>query len=170
MKKTTQCYLEKNGCYLMLYRIKKQNDMNEGKWIAVGGKLEPDETPKEANLREVFEETGIRLRSAKYRGIAEFRNTEYEDEDMYLYSSGDFDLNDIECIEDAEIKFEASKELPVPYCDEGELAWIPKTELMSLPMWEGDRAFLEPILNGEENIGITLFYEGDRLTGTERKE
>lgn len=168
MKKTTQCYLEKDGCYLMLYRNKKPNDMNEGKWVAVGGKLEPSETPEEANTREVFEETGIKLQSAKYHGVAEFRNTEYEAEDMYLYSSSDFNLSDIESNENAITMYQEGKGLPVPDCDEGELAWVPKGDLMKLPMWEGDKAFLEPILNGEENIKITLFYEGDRLARVER--
>ncbi|MCQ2567156.1 MAG: 8-oxo-dGTP diphosphatase [Mogibacterium sp.] len=152
MKKTTQCYLEKDGKFLMLYRNRKKNDMNEGKWIAVGGKLEAGETPEEANAREVFEETGIRLNSAVFHGIAEFRNTEYEPEDMYLYSSDDFEIE------------------PgyVPECDEGELAWIPREEIWTLPMWEGDRAFLEPILNGECGLEIRLSYEGDRLIGVER--
>ena len=50
---TVLCYLEKQGQYLMLYRNKKQNDINAGKWIGVGGKIEPGETPEEALLREV---------------------------------------------------------------------------------------------------------------------
>lgn len=145
MKKTTQCYLEKDGQYLMLFRNKKPDDMNEGKWIAVGGKVEEGETPEEANIREVFEETGLKLRSAKYHGIAKFRNTEYEPEDMYLFSSSDFDAEEL------------------TECNEGELAWIPKDELFNLPMWEGDKVFLEPILRGETSLEISLFYEGAEL-------
>ena len=37
MKITTLCYIEHDGQYLMLHRIKKENDINEGKWIGVGG-------------------------------------------------------------------------------------------------------------------------------------
>ena len=59
MRETTLCYLEKDGCYLMLYRNKKENDCNAGKWIGVGGKLEPGESPDECLLREVKEETGL---------------------------------------------------------------------------------------------------------------
>ena len=53
--------------------------------------------------------------------------------------------------------------MPVlPDCDEGELRWIPEEELMSLPMWEGDRAFLEKIMAGQDRINMTLKYEGEK--------
>lgn len=59
MRETTLCYIEKDGKYLMLYRNKKKNDASEGKWIGIGGKLEPGETADECILREVYEETGL---------------------------------------------------------------------------------------------------------------
>ena len=90
MKKTTICYIENNGNWLMLYRNRKQGDMNEGKWISPGGKVEEGETPDECVVREVLEETGLRLRSWTFHGVIEFRSDEYDDEDMYLYSSSDF--------------------------------------------------------------------------------
>ena len=37
---TTLCYLERDDAYLMLHRIKKQDDYNHDKWIGVGGKFE----------------------------------------------------------------------------------------------------------------------------------
>ena len=40
---TTLCYLEKDGAYLMLHRVKKKNDINHDKWVGVGGKFEPGE-------------------------------------------------------------------------------------------------------------------------------
>ena len=36
---TTLCYIEENNSYLMLHRVKKENDMNKDKWVGVGGKL-----------------------------------------------------------------------------------------------------------------------------------
>ena len=45
MKNTSLCYLEKDGKYLMLHRVKKDNDENTGKWIGVGGKFEEGESP-----------------------------------------------------------------------------------------------------------------------------
>lgn len=147
MRKTTLCYIEKDNEYLMLYRNKKQNDDNEGKWLGIGGKIEPGESPDDCCVREVMEETGIQLNSFHFYGVIQFRATTYEDEDMYLYSSSDFIL---------------PQELPE--CDEGELKWIPRTELMSLPMWEGDKAFLQKILDGKKKIAMTLQYVGEKCT------
>ena len=71
---TTLCYLEKDNKYLMLHRIKKQNDINHGKWIGVGGKLEKDETLEQCLYREVKEETGLTLLDYEYRGIVTSKN------------------------------------------------------------------------------------------------
>ena len=50
---TTLCYIENDDKYLMLHRVKKQNDINKGKWIGVGGHAEDQESPEECILREV---------------------------------------------------------------------------------------------------------------------
>ena len=60
-KLTTLCYIEKDNKYLMLHRIKKENDINHDKWIGVGGKFEWGESPEECMLREVWEETGLQI-------------------------------------------------------------------------------------------------------------
>ena len=59
MVTTTLCYIENDGKYLMLHRVKKHNDINEGKWIGVGGHVEGAETPEECLIREVKEETNL---------------------------------------------------------------------------------------------------------------
>ena len=147
MKSTTLCYIEKDEKFLMLYRNKKKNDMNEGKWLGIGGKIEPGESPDECCVREVFEETGIKLNSYHFYGVIKFRATTYEDEDMYLYSSTDFELPN-----------------ELPECNEGELRWVPKSKLMDLPMWEGDKAFIQDILAGIDKIEMTLRYIGEECT------
>lgn len=160
MKKTTLCYIKNNGCWLMLYRNRKPDDPNEGKWLGIGGKIEPGETPDECNAREVREETGLRLCSAHFCGIIQFRADMYEDEDMYLYFSDDF-----EPAGRAEAEtFRRTGEYALPACNEGELRWIPEDEMMDLPMWEGDRVFLERLLAGERSISMTLSYEGEKCT------
>ena len=143
---TTLCYIEKDGKMLLLYRNKKENDLNEGKWIGVGGKVEPGETPEECVKRETFEETGLILHAVHFYGIIHFRNDRYEDEEMYLYSSDDF-------------SGEVRKD-----CPEGELRWVEKEKVMDLPTWEGDPYFLSRILKGDREIELTLKYEKDRLT------
>lgn len=153
MKKATLCYISRydglNREYLMLYRNKKQDDPNEGKWIGVGGKFEPGETPDECMLREVREETGLELTSYHFCGVIHFLSDTWEDEDMYLYRA------------------EADAAIKMPACEEGELRWIPEDQLMNLPMWEGDRLFLEPLLEGADTISMTLHYEGDDLVAAE---
>lgn len=160
MKKTTLCYIENKGCYLMLYRNRKPDDPNEGKWLGIGGKLEPGETADECNRREVLEETGLIIRNAHFHGVIEFRSDEYEDEDMYLYSSSDFEPAG----EAAARVFAETGEYEPPACSEGELAWVAREELMSLPMWQGDRAFLKELLGGADEISMRLQYQGENCT------
>ena len=110
MLNTTLCYIEKDGCYLMLHRVKKENDMNRDKWLGIGGKFEEGESPEDCLLREVSEETGLTLNSWRYRGIVTFLSDEYGSEFMHLFTSDDFS---------GELK----------ECDEWELVWVPKDRL-----------------------------------------
>ena len=150
MISTTLCYIEQDGKYLMLLRNKKKDDLNEGKWIGVGGKNEPGETPDECVRRETKEETGLTLRSVRLRGVIEFISEKWEDEHMYLYTSSDF-------------------EGELTECDEGELAWIPKSEIFRLPLWEGDKVFFNYLLADEPFFHLELRYdERDELVQTRR--
>lgn len=159
MKKTTLCYIRNNGSYLMLYRNRKKNDDNAGKWLGIGGKFEPGETADECVIREVREEAGLLLNSLHFYGIVEFRSDAYEYEDMYLYSSDDFIPEDDELARE----FEQLGTFQPPECSEGELHWVAEEELEYLPMWEGDSVFLNKVLNGEQSFNLTMYYQGDHL-------
>ena len=149
-KITTLCYIRGEGRILLLYRNKKEHDENDGKWIGVGGKLEPGESPEECLVREVREETGLTLCSWRFRGIITFVSDRYGTEYMLLYEGGRYT---------GELRTD---------CEEGELRWVDVTRLFSLPMWEGDRCFLEPMMeNPEKMIFLKLVYQGDSLV---RKE
>ena len=148
MKLTTLCYIERDGCYLMLHRTKKQNDENHDKWIGVGGKLEEGESPEECLLREVLEETGLTLLRYRFRGIVTFVSDEWGTEYMHLYTADRF-----------------TGELTA--CDEGELVWIPKTEVANLPIWEGDKIFFRLLAESEDFFSLKLTYKGDTLVGAE---
>lgn len=142
---TTLCYIEKDEHYLMLHRTKKKNDLNEGKWIGVGGKFEKDESPEECLLREVREETGYTLTSWRYRGIVTFISGRAESEYMHLFTAEGFTGEQTEC-------------------NEGELKWISKDAVPSLNVWPGDRIFLKLLLEREDFFSLKLVYDAeDRL-------
>lgn len=146
MRNTTLCHIERGGKYLMLHRVKKENDLNRDKWVAVGGKFEDGESPEECNAREVLEETGLTLNSAEYRGIVTFVSDKWETEYIHIFTSRDFSGT-------------------IRECDEGNLEWIDKKALLSLPIWEGDRIFLRLIDDpAQPFFSLKLVYEGDRLT------
>ena len=144
MRNTTLCHIEKDGCYLMLHRIKKENDLNRYKWVGIGGKFEDKESPEECNRREVFEETGLILKNAEYRGIVTFVSDKWETEYMHIFYSDSFS---------GEIK----------ECDEGVLEWVKKEKLYSLPIWEGDKIFLHLLEKDTPFFSLKLEYTGDTL-------
>ena len=147
MKQTTLCYIEQDNKYLMLHRVKKENDENHDKWIGVGGKFEEGESPEECLLREVKEETGLTLREYRLRGIITFVSNEWGTEYMYLYTA---------------TKYEGT----LTECDEGELVWVPKDELSRLTLWEGDRIFLRLLDEEKRFFSLKLCYEGEKLAET----
>ncbi|MBR2805748.1 MAG: 8-oxo-dGTP diphosphatase [Oscillospiraceae bacterium] len=144
MINSTLCYIDNGSSYLMLHRVKKKNDINHDKWIGVGGKLEEGESPEECARREVLEETGLTLGSCRFRGILFFFNTMYETEFIYVYSSDDYSG-------------------VIKECDEGELEWVNKEDVTSLPIWEGDRIFLDLLVKDSPFFTLKLEYEGDTL-------
>lgn len=144
MRNVTLCYIEKDGKYLMLHRTKKKNDLNKDKWIGVGGKFEDKESPEECAIREAKEETGLTLISCKLRCIVTFVSNEWETEYMYVFTSSDFtgELTD---------------------CNEGELQWVDKDKVRELPTWEGDKIFLDRVLEDAPFFTAKVEYEGDKL-------
>ena len=140
------CYIEKDGKYLMLHRVKKENDINKDKWLGVGGHFLPEESPEECLCREVKEETGLTLLSWRFRGIVTFVSEEQMYEYMMLYTADDFS---------GEMK----------ECDEGELVWIDKKELNGLELWEGDRIFFKLLDEDRPFFSLKLVYSGEKLTG-----
>ena len=144
MRNTTLCYLERGDEVLMLHRVKKAVDENAGKWIGVGGGFEEGESPEDCLLREVYEETGMRLLTWRFRGIVTFVSDEWGTEYMHLFTSENFagELRD---------------------CAEGVLVWKKRSEILSLPLWEGDKIFLRLLEEGPPFFSLKLRYHGDEL-------
>lgn len=149
MRNTCLCYIEHDGRYLMLHRVKKDVDENKDKWIGIGGHFEEGESPEDCMLREVYEETGITLKKWKFCGIVTFVSDEWGTEYMHLFTA--------ECTD-------GEYENAIRHgCDEGTLEWIPVKKVDSLPIWEGDRIFFRLLEESADFFSLKLVYEGDRL-------
>ena len=174
MKQTTLCYIDNGDSYLMLHRVKKENDASHGKWIGVGGKCEADESPDECMLREVKEETGLEITRWHYRGIVTFISDTWPNEYMHLFTA---------------TAWRGEPDMSID--DEGTLAWIPKSvisdqcpvisdqwtvasdqtathfHLSSLPLWEGDRIFLRLLLDPNTPFfSLKLVYVQDKMVSS----
>lgn len=145
MKNTSLCYIVRNGKVLLLHRTKKENDLNEGMWIGIGGKFEENESPEECVLREVREETGLTLTEYAYRGIVTFVSDRWEGEYMHLFTATD------------------TEGTLIGACDEGDLEWVDQEIFRTLPQWEGDRIFLDLLEQNEPFFSLKLEYEGSIL-------
>lgn len=141
---TTLCYISRGDETLMLYRNKKKDDPNAGKWIAVGGHFEFGESPEECMLREVREETGLTPAQWAYRGVVTFLCGDWC-EYMHLFTAS---------APDGEAVF----------CDEGTFAWLPTGSLAALPAWAGDRIFLSLLQRDEPFFSLKLVYAPDGST------
>jgi len=137
------------GEYLLMHRGKKANDVNHDKWVGIGGKLEGTESPDQCLLREVWEETGLRLSEFRFHGVVTFLSDEWEGEYMYLFSSRRWTGT---LRED---------------CPEGDLSWVAKEKVGELPIWAGDRIFLRLMEEDRPAFLLTLSYHGNELTRAE---
>ena len=142
---STLCYLERGDEYLMLHRVKKDHDVNQGKWIGVGGKFQDRESPEDCVLRECFEETGLTLTDYRYRGIVTFdwagaEETQY----MHLFTASAWTGELAEC-------------------NEGDLERVPKEKVYSLPIWEGDKIFFRLLEEERPFFSLKLSYNAQNV-------
>ena len=142
MINTTLCYIRRGEEYLMLHRIKKKHDLNQDKWIGIGGRFEDGESPEDCLLREAREETGLTLTDYRYRGIVTFVSDRWPTEYMHLFTADGFTGT-------------------LKECDEGDLEWIPKSRLLELPHWEGDAIFLDLLGQDVPFFSLKLCYDKD---------
>lgn len=141
---TTLCYIEREGQYLMMHRVKKEKDINRDKWVGVGGHFEDNESPEECLLREVSEETGLKLLNYRLRGVITFISDRWQTEYMFLYTADSF-------------------EGQIGKCDEGNLEWVDKDTVYELPIWEGDKIFFRLLEQEAPFFSLKLRYIGEEL-------
>lgn len=144
MKLATLCYVRRGKQTLMVHRVKKANDMHQGKWNGLGGKLEPGESPEECARREILEESGLEVQALTWKGILTFPGFA-NDEDWYAFVF-------VARVQDG----------PLIESPEGELSWVDNRDLLELNLWEGDRIFI-PWLDREGVFSGKFAYSGGKL-------
>ena len=153
MVNTTLCYIEKDNCYLMLHRTKKENDYNHDKWIGIGGKFENGESPEDCAIREINEETGLEIapENLEYCGIVTFVDTSTPDiytEFMHVFRARTFG---------GVLRTD---------CPEGELEWVPIKKLKELPHWQADEIFYDFLAQNHEFFSLKCIYKNNVLVQT----
>lgn len=144
MKLATLCYIQKDNKTLMIHRVKKENDMHMGKWNGLGGKIIPGETPEECVIREVEEESGLKIKNPNLKGFITFPAFDgFEDWYVFVYTATDFSRR-------------------LKKSDEGILRWINNSELLTLPLWDGDKIFLKWLSN-DRLFSAKFIYKNGRL-------
>lgn len=145
----TLCYIRRDGRTLMLHRVKKEDDVHEGKWNGVGGKFEPGESPEECCIREIREECGLEARNPHLRGILTFPSFA-KGQDWYVFV------------------FEIREFTGTPgECPEGNLEWIEDDRILDLNLWEGDRVFLRWLVESDAFFSGKFIYREGRLVSHE---
>jgi 8-oxo-dGTP diphosphatase len=143
MKFATLCYVRQDNKTLMVHRIKKENDMHQGKWNGLGGKLEPGETPEECAIREIREESGLEVKHMELKGLLTFPLFA-KNEDWYAF---------VYLVDQVEGELIDSPE--------GMLEWVDNDKILELNLWEGDHFFL-PWLERSGFFSAKFVYENGR--------
>lgn len=144
MQLATLCYVIDNDKTLMLHRIKKKNDIHEGKWNGLGGKFEHGETPEECVIREVKEESGLAITDPKLHGFITFPMFDgKKDWYVFLFTAKNFEGELIDS-------------------HEGRLEWIQNDKLFDLNLWDGDEIFMR-WLQQDKFFSAKFVYENGKL-------
>lgn len=145
MKLATLCYIQNQGKTLMMHRIKKANDMHEGKWNGLGGKFEAGESPEDCVKREILEESGLIIESPRLHGFISFPDFDgVDDWYVFVFSADRFTGELIQC-------------------EEGHLEWVANEDILKLPLWEGDLIFLKWLYEEPRFFSAKFIYENKVL-------
>ncbi|MGC8812664.1 MAG: 8-oxo-dGTP diphosphatase [Candidatus Aenigmatarchaeota archaeon] len=136
----TLCYIIRNGKVLLLERAK---GIGIGKLSAPGGRLKNNETIQDCAMREVFEETGLKVSELKYHGVLNFFFGQRSKPDwiVHVFSTSSFD---------GEIK----------ESDAGVLKWFDIEKIPFERMWEDDKHWV-PLLLKRKKFKCWFYFDKD---------
>jgi len=110
----------------MIHRNRRADDPHFGKYNGLGGKLHADEDVVAGVRREVREEANLECETLLLRGTINWPGFGKGGEDWFGFI----------------FRVDRWTGTPSTGNSEGSLEWIKWDQLMSLPLWEGDRYFL----------------------------
>ena len=90
MKNTTLCYLERDGCYLMLHRTKKNRTRTPANGWAWAASSSPAKARTPAWCAKYGKRQALPLQSWHFHGVVSFLSDVYETEQMFLFTSERF--------------------------------------------------------------------------------
>lgn len=146
MYKYTVCFVKNENDILMLNRVKPPI---MGVWNGVGGKIESGETPDEGALREVFEETEIRVERYFSKGTVSWETSDGELDGIYVYL---YEVNN-------HLKVEAPIKTREGILDWKSIDWILNPN--NLGIAEMVAEYLPILLNKADNYSLT--YQDGQL-------
>ena len=133
---------------LLVHRDKAADDIHLGKYLGLGGHVEPDEDVVTCVEREILEESGLVVESAVLRGTVMWTGFGKHRRDYLCFM------------------FRVDAFSGEPYADneEGSLEWVPLDELAGKPMWDSDHEWLPMIFDDDpRQFHGVMPYSGDEM-------
>ncbi|HVG56959.1 MAG TPA: 8-oxo-dGTP diphosphatase [Hyalangium sp.] len=135
---------------LLIHRNARPQDAHLGKYNGLGGKMQADEDVVACMRREIREEAGIECVELRLRGTISWPGFGPKGEDWLGFI---FVIN----------RFTGT---PLERNPEGELSWVPVKDILSLPLWDGDRHFLPLVFDTDPRAfhGVMPYAGGRALS------
>jgi len=109
-----ECFIKKNGKYLMLHRNPNKKLMPDV-WMAPGGHIERNEGLFEATRREILEETGLKIKNLRIKVVGNAYLKDLDREMFFYFITADYDGGKL-------------KQNP----KDGEFVWLEPQEILQL--------------------------------------
>ena len=131
---------------LLVHRNRRPNDAHFGKYNGLGGKLEAGEDVAACLRREIREESGLECDELKLCGTISWPGFGKQGEDWFGFI----------------FRVDSWSGTPFTENPEGDLVWADVDQVLTLPLWEGDRHFLPLVFDrgGKQFHGVMPYRDG----------
>lgn len=131
---------------LLIHRNKRPDDQHLGKYNGLGGKMVPEEDIYQCLVREIYEEANIVCQKTVLRGTINWTGFGPNGENWFGFI----------------YRVEHFSGTPNSTNEEGDLVWVDVEDILTLPMWEGDKYFLPLVFDDDPRVFHGFMpYEND---------